>query len=367
MIFSDIAGRRVADSLIGNLPKVLVQYEDALQRIGSVILADPRSRQQCLKQAENVLNDICTALREAPPVLDPATWKLDPVDLALSQNVGKARAQSGIHPVESLRASSILLEVMVAAVAVAVTEDPDALGILAVSTRAAHHSIMVRISGAASAYSSFLLDRVHQAHLEERARIGRELHDRLGSGISAAVRLVEQCRSGLEGAAGNAQSKIAQTEAVLRQAVDDVRRTALELRLKSETEGLEKALRSSIEAICPDETVTVVDVVGDETWAPPIVLDELFLVLREAMRNAYAHAQPKHVAARVEIAPHEVRAVVEDDGIGFDPEQPSKGVGVAAMRERVALLGGVVDIFSRPLKGSSVQVRVPLSGGVNAR
>jgi signal transduction histidine kinase len=292
---------------------------------------------------------------------------LDTADLALSRHIGIARASSGIHPVESLRAASVLLEVVMGAVATAIADEPEAIAMLAISTRAAHHSILARISEAASSYSSFLLERVHQAHLEERARIGRELHDRLGSGISAAVRLVEQCRVSFDDAPPAAQVKIAQTEEVLRQAVDDVRRTALELRLTSETEGLEKALRSSIAAICPEGTVTVVDVIGDETWASAGVLDELFLVIREAIRNAYAHAQPHHVVARVEIAPHEVRAVVEDDGIGFDPEQHSPGVGVAAMRERVALLGGVVDIFSRPCKGSSVQARVPLSGAAHAR
>lgn len=360
MVFSDVAGARVAENLIGDLANVVSQYECALQRMGSVILAEPLARQQCLKQAENVLNDICTALRQAPSVLDPATWRPDTVDLALSRKIGIARASSAIHPVESLRAASVLLEVMMAAVATAVATEPDAVAMLAVGTRAAHHSILARISEAASWYSTFLLNKVHKAHVEERIRIGREIHDRLGSGISAAVRFVEQCRLSLDSAPHIAESKIAQTEEVLRQAVEDVRRTAQELRLSSETEGLEKALRSSIEAICPEDTVTVVDVVGDEAWAPPAVLDELFLVMREAIRNAYAHAQPRNVAARVEIAPHEVRAVVEDDGIGFDPEATSVGVGVSAMRERVALLGGVVEIYSRPSKGSSVQARIPL-------
>jgi signal transduction histidine kinase len=73
------------------------------------------------------------------------------------------------------------------------------------------------------------------------------------------------------------------------------------------------------------------------------------------------------VVVRVEIAPHEVRASVEDDGVGFaQDERPEAGLGLVSMRERIALLGGMVNIFSVPGRGTSVEVRVPLLGAEDA-
>jgi signal transduction histidine kinase len=362
MVVSGAAGRRTAQRLAGSRATIIDNYESALRRMGSVLLVDPLVREQCLAQAGNILTDVCSALRDATDLLDPATYRQEIVDLALSREIGANRASSGIHPVESLRAASALLEVLLAGVAVAVGPEEDGVAMMAIATRAAYHSIMTRIREAASSYSSFLLNKIHQAHVEERARIGRELHDRLGSGISAAARAVELLRTQVGRDPVLADMKIAQAEEVLRAAVEETRRIARDLRLHTHTEGLEKALLRSVDAICPESTQTFVEVIGDESWASPAVLDELFLALREAMRNAYSHARARNVVIHVEIAPHELRAAVADDGVGFDPECPTEGMGLVAMRERVALMAGVVNVFSRPGRGTSVEARIPLAG-----
>ncbi len=102
---------------------------------------------------------------------------------------------------------------------------------------------------------------------------------------------------------------------------------------------------------------------GDETWAPPAIRDESFLVIREAIRNALAHGDPGIVLIRVDIAPHEVRAWVEDDGSGFDiTAQDSERGGLLSMRERSELMGGSISIMSKPGWGSQVELVVPLAG-----
>jgi signal transduction histidine kinase len=86
-------------------------------------------------------------------------------------------------------------------------------------------------------------------------------------------------------------------------------------------------------------------------------------VTREAVRNALTHARPRTVVARVDIAPTDVRAVVEDDGVGFDAEadlSAQRGAGLISMRERTLLLGGELVITSGPTDGTQVQVWIPL-------
>ena len=117
--------------------------------------------------------------------------------------------------------------------------------------------------------------------------------------------------------------------------------------------------------VCADADVHLV-VLGDETWASPAIIDEAFLIVREALRNALTHGAPQSVVVGVEVTRRELRAWVDDDGKGFavgdDAESPAAGTGLATMRERAALLGGTVAITSKTGRGTSVELSVPLSG-----
>jgi signal transduction histidine kinase len=105
---------------------------------------------------------------------------------------------------------------------------------------------------------------------------------------------------------------------------------------------------------------------GDERWAPLPVIDEAFLIIREAIRNALAHGSPRLVVIGIALAPHDLLARVEDDGIGFaagparDPR--TAGTGLVSMRERAAVLGGRLRIASTPGQGTVVELLVPLPG-----
>jgi signal transduction histidine kinase len=115
---------------------------------------------------------------------------------------------------------------------------------------------------------------------------------------------------------------------------------------------------------------------GDETWAPPDVIDEAYQIIREALRNAFSHGNPKLVLISIAIAPHELSAWVEDDGDGFEevkgtgpvPAGPVRvgpgrvGTGLAAMRERAAAIGGRLTLVSVPGQGTYVELVVSLPG-----
>ena len=132
--------------------------------------------------------------------------------------------------------------------------------------------------------------------------------------------------------------------------------------------GLEKALANYIESTDAEADVRL-RVSGDETWASPIVIDEAFLVIREAIRNALTHGLPQMVLIGIAVTPDELRAWVDDDGRGFDQraEPPETCNGLTSMRERAALLGGQLTVTSQPALGTRVELVIPLTGYHNVR
>jgi signal transduction histidine kinase len=204
-------------------------------------------------------------------------------------------------------------------------------------------------------------NRVHEARLDERRRIARELHDRLGEVLTVGLRQLD-----LDEIIGpeipEGQAAIARE--VLVEAMRRLRLVTSGLRDEPVT-SFEKALADFLNRVCADADVHLV-VIGDETWASAALIDEAFLIVREALRNALNHGVPQSVVVGVEVTRRELRAWVDDDGKGFacgeDAESPAAGTGLATMRERAALLGGTVSIVSKPGRGTSVELSVPLAG-----
>lgn len=92
----------------------------------------------------------------------------------------------------------------------------------------------------------------------------------------------------------------------------------------------------------------------------------IFRLLEDSLDNVRLHAQAHHVTVIVEKQRAELRLVVEDDGLGFDPEGPGRhtpaggGLGLRGMRERAAMAGGQLDIESTPGQGTTMFVTLPI-------
>jgi signal transduction histidine kinase len=218
-----------------------------------------------------------------------------------------------------------------------------------------------QVRGSADGGSVLHESRVHEARLEERRRIARELHDRLGEVLTVGLRQLDLDEiMGPEIPEG--QSAIARE--VLVEAMRRLRLVTSGLRDEPVT-SFEKALVDYLNRVCADADIHLV-VLGDETWAPAEIIDEAFLIAREALRNALTHGAPQSVVVGIEVTRRELRAWVDDDGKGFtvggDAESPAAGTGLATMRERAALLGGTLAIVSKPGRGTSVELTVPLAG-----
>jgi signal transduction histidine kinase len=216
------------------------------------------------------------------------------------------------------------------------------------------------VRGSGDAYLA-RLDLIQRARTDERCRIARELHDRLGEVLTVGLRQLDlyELTGPQEPDGRSLIARVALVEAMRR-----LRLVTSDLRDDPVT-SLEKAVLDYLDRVCADADIQLI-VTGDETWASAVVLDEVFLIIREALRNALKHGAPRSLTIGVDLTPYELRAHVHDDGRGFacngGTDPPPTGSGLAAMRERAALLGGSLTISSAPGRGTNVELSVCLPG-----
>ena len=86
----------------------------------------------------------------------------------------------------------------------------------------------------------------------------------------------------------------------------------------------------------------------------------VYRVAQEALSNAAQHSGAEHVSVRLAREGDRVELTVDDDGSGFTFDQAARGLGIAGMRERALLVGGDVEVESRPGVGTRVALTVPL-------
>ena len=205
----------------------------------------------------------------------------------------------------------------------------------------------------------------------ERSRVGKELHDSIAQSLAAIrYQLIAIEREAGEAGDGELTEKI-QT---VRQSAGEVLE---QIRLLSHTVhpqilddlGLVPALRHLARTTTdgPVVSVTVVpDIEADLRGISSDVAVALYRVARESVTNALRHAGAANVRIDVGLDRGCLVMQVEDDGKGFDStavEREGRAMGLFTMRERVALLNGQLDIASRPGRGTTVQVRVPIDSG----
>jgi len=91
----------------------------------------------------------------------------------------------------------------------------------------------------------------------------------------------------------------------------------------------------------------------------------LYRIMQEALNNTLKYAHARHVDVLLERRDNQVVLIVEDDGVGFKPHKEAsgdgnKGMGLIGMRERAALVGGTIQIESKPKEGTTIFARVPV-------
>ncbi len=228
-------------------------------------------------------------------------------------------------------------------------------------------SRIAEIFGARAAVAVDLSRRVEQdalgraldAQEAERRRLALELHDETGQELTSillSLRLVEEAGSDEERSAA-----ISSVREIVVQTLQDVRRLAVELRPKALDDfGLAPAIERLAESLGERTGIRFdVQAARMEERLPGTVETTLYRVVQEALTNVVKHSGAAHVGIVLSRTPHSASAVVEDDGHGFSPEERFEGIGLAGMRERLALSGGALEIESSAA-GTTVRAEVPL-------
>jgi signal transduction histidine kinase len=99
----------------------------------------------------------------------------------------------------------------------------------------------------------------------------------------------------------------------------------------------------------------------------PLVQSTMYRILQEALTNVARHAQARGVGVILKHKNAMLEIAIQDDGVGFDAAaalSEASGLGLHGMQERVALLGGSVEIASRRGHGTTIRARIP--GGIGA-
>ncbi|WP_159943599.1 MULTISPECIES: sensor histidine kinase [unclassified Nocardiopsis] len=266
------------------------------------------------------------------------------------------------HPRHTSQAARFLFEEIAAALP---QETPFASVRPALVT--AQRNTTLRVEAAQIRANARFLAEEQAANQEFRRFLARELHDRLGSSVNLVSRQLELYELlATRPSDENAHGRLRALKAALSELNQQLRALISDQRRSERAGSLETALRSYADSL--DLTVPEVrfDFSGEESWVPPHFLDELFLVLRECLRNSVRHARAEHVQIAVRFDSTEVRAIAHDDGVGFDVEaQLTRGgqasTGLTSLSERVTALGGRVRFLSTSGEGTRTLILVPIT------
>ena len=198
---------------------------------------------------------------------------------------------------------------------------------------------------------------------EERTRIAREIHDGIAQALAFMALKLDLVTKLLDRDPERAREELAVVRQTLRAQIREVRRSIFALRpIDLERYGFVESVRRYTQAFAEQAGFRAeVEVEGEPELSQASEL-ALFRVLQEALNNVAKHAKARRVRVRlVALRPKGARLVVEDDGVGFDPETaPKEGhFGLAQMRERVQARGGRFLVESRPGEGTRVVAEVP--------
>jgi signal transduction histidine kinase len=196
----------------------------------------------------------------------------------------------------------------------------------------------------------------------ERARWARELHDTVLQGLgSRRVLLATALKRGdgpqLEGAVREALDDVARD-------IDELRALITELRPATLDQlGLRAALEDLAERVASGSGIELAtDLSVGAGQLDPELETVVYRLAQEALTNVAKHAQARTATLRVAASGGRVEVLVSDDGRGFDPDAEHVGFGLVGMRERVALVGGELQIESRPGSGTRMTASIPIGG-----
>jgi signal transduction histidine kinase/ligand-binding sensor domain-containing protein len=214
----------------------------------------------------------------------------------------------------------------------------------------------------------YRLARIHSAmnlrfeeRLAERTRIARELHDTLlqsFQGLMLRLQVVDDLLP-----PGKAKEQLEQSLERADLAIEEGRSAVYDLRSSgASTNDLAHAVRALADELAQDSTAFHLVVEGTTRDLHPIIRDELYRIIREALRNAFKHAAANHIETEITYGQRVLRLRIRDDGQGIPTDVLEAGrpghYGLSGIRERAQQVGAKLEIWSRAKVGTEIELSI---------
>jgi len=214
----------------------------------------------------------------------------------------------------------------------------------------------------------FLTRELINSQEEERKRISRELHDELGQALTAITLDLKIIERALDPETDQViAQRISETRVIADEIDQKISELALDLRPSLLDDlGLIPTINWYVERYAKRAEVEIkLEVNDQEKRLSSEIETALYRIIQEALTNVARHARAKKVKLRLDQQPETVTLTIEDDGRGFDLDElqntgsSPQGLGLTGMKDRLSLLGGRLDIQSKPGEGTRIEIEIP--------
>lgn len=204
--------------------------------------------------------------------------------------------------------------------------------------------------------------RAVEATEQERQRVARELHDGVGQMLTALQINLEVMNATLE-PGSPAKAQAGDTARLVAESIDELRRIAMNLHPAAlDRLGLIEGLGELCQSVASSARLDIT-FEADELprKLPTAVETSCYRLVQEGLNNIVRYAEARTVEVDLTLDEGTLTVRVSDDGIGFDPDSPSRGLGLRGMQDRAALLGSTLSLESSPGAGTTIEAIIPLT------
>lgn len=211
-----------------------------------------------------------------------------------------------------------------------------------------------------------MIARIVEAQETERQKLSRQIHDGPAQALSNFVLQSEIAMRLFEKDPALARAELANMKTAATSTLQKIRDFIFDLRpMMLDDLGLVPTVKRYVDAF-KDKTgiPTTLTITGVERRLESVREVMIFRGLQELLSNVRNHAQATEVRVTLDTDDVRVRAIVEDNGKGFNLETLADGkqktIGLSALKERIELLGGALELDSQPGQGTRVVMDIPV-------